>query len=533
MRGTLATTPQEALAQRATRRLAKRHLIDFSTYMAPRWYKPVLHHMYVANYLEQVARYIQTGGKEGIGRLMIFEPPRYGKSVQVSQFFPAWLLGNMPDCRIILASYGAELAEEDSLIVRNYVSSREYKSLFGDNTLEEYPVSLSEERASRGNWRLAEPHRGGVKAAGVGGGIVGFGAHLLNINDPFKGRKEAKSESYRRDVMTWYRSEAYTRLEEGGAVILTHTRWDTDDQAGQLLQQMASDDPDADQWTVVMLPEIALKAEEYPKNEEQFKENLMRGIYIPMEDQLGRKPGEVLWPQKYPLSAVKRKHANVLDFEAAAQFQQMPRLEKGEIFSDSDFGYVERAPLGLQWFAYVDLALGKTETSDFNAVAPVAMDADGVLYIRDVFKMRAIDEFLKMLKTWMLDDREQGTVWGIENHNFQSLVVKDFMTDRRLASVAVGGVDIPWSDKVEGARPWAIRAKHGMVKLVRGAWNQSFIRTAAGFPGAAHDDDIDSVSGGNHMIADGAIGGGKTASSEAIVVSAEQLFGEQLSVFGN
>ena len=365
-----------ALLEELDRKLAQKSLIDFSKYMAPRWYKPVRHHEFVAEYLEQVALYIRTGGKQGIGRLMIFEPPRYGKSVQVSQFFPAWLLGNMPDCRIILASYGAELAEEDSLIVRNYVTSREYAAVFGKKSTVEMPVELSEERASRGNWRLAEPHRGGVKAAGGRGGIVGFGAHLLNINDPFKGRKEAKSETYRRDVMTWYRSEAYTRLEEGGAVIITHTRWDPDDLAGQELQKMVSDDPDADQWTVVMLPEIALNEEEYPQTEEQFKENLARGIYIPMYgDQLGRKPGEVLWSEKYPLVSVKKKHANVLDYEAAAQFQQMPRLEHGELFTDSDFEIVERAPEGLQWYAYIDLALGKTETSDFNAVAPVGMDA--------------------------------------------------------------------------------------------------------------------------------------------------------------
>ena len=314
------------------------------------------------------------------------------------------------------------------------------------------------------------------------------------------------------------------RLEEGGAVIITHTRWDMEDLAGQLLQLMASDEPDADQWTVVMLPEIALKANEYPQNEEQFNENLRRGIYVPMEDQLGRKPGDVLWPQKYPPAVVRKKHANALEFESAAQFQQMPRLETGEIFNDGDFGYVDRAPSGLQWFAYVDLALGKTETSDFNAVGPVAMDNDGVLYIRDVFKMRAIDEFLKMLKTWMLDDREQGTIWGIENHGFQSQVVKDFLADKRLASVAIGGIDIPWKDKVEGARPWAIRGKHGLVKLVRGSWNQSFIRTASGFPGVAHDDEIDTVSGGNYMVANHAVGTSRTASSEAVVVSAEELF---------
>jgi len=520
----LMTNPEEALAQRAVRRLAKRHLIDFSSYMAPRWYKAVRHHMFIAEYLEQVALYIMTRGKEGIGRLMIFCPPRYGKSVQVSQFFPAWLLGNMPDCRIILASYGAELAEEDSLIVRNYVSSKSYKSIFGDSTIEEFPVTLSEERASRGNWRLAEPHRGGVKASGVGGGIVGFGAHLLNINDPFKGRKEAKSESYRRDVMSWYRSEAYTRLEEGGAVIITHTRWDPEDLAGQELQKMMSDEPNVDQWTVVMLPEIALKDEEYPKTDEQFNDNILRGIYIPMHgDQLGRKPGEVLWPEKYPLSTVQRKHANVLDFEAAAQFQQMPRMSEGEFFDDKDFVIVENAPAGLKWFRYVDLALGKNEKSDFNATVATAVDAAGNIYYRDMIRVRELNEFLERVVSAMLSDDELFTTWGFEDAAFQLLVTKELLKDARLSNVDFGPQK-PNGDKVERARPLQRRAKMGKVFLVRAPWNLTFVREASSFPDGKNDDQIDTASGGLQMIAENAGGNGKTVSSKAIVVDAESLF---------
>lgn len=529
---TTTITPRESLAERAKRRLAKRHLIDFSSYMAPRWYKPVRHHVFLGEYLEQVKIYIETKGQEGIGRLMIFEPPRYGKSVQVSQFFPAWLLGNIPDCRIILASYGAELAEEDSLIVRNYVSSKQFKAVFGDNTVEEWPVSLSEERASRGNWRLAEPHRGGVKAAGVGGGIVGFGAHLLNINDPFKGRKEAKSEAYRRDVMTWYRSEAYTRLEDGGAVIITHTRWDPEDLAGQELQKMVSDDPDADQWTVVFLPAIALDADQYPKNEVEFRENLSRGIFVPMGgDMLGRKPGEVLWPEKFSKTIVRKQMANVLDFEAAAQFQQMPRMSEGEFFDDQDFRTADKVPEGLHWFRYIDLALGKTETSDFNATVGTAMDALGNVYYRDMIRARDLNEFLGRVVESMLSDEEHGTTWGFEDVAFQMLVVQELLKDRRLAAVDFGPVK-PNGDKVERARPLQRRGKQGKVYLVRGPWNLSFVREASAFPDGKFDDQIDTASGGLQMIAENAGGIDKTASAEAVVVNAEDLFSNQLSAFG-
>jgi phage terminase large subunit-like protein len=82
-------------------------------------------------------------------------------------------------------------------------------------------------------------------------------------------------------------------------------------------------------------------------------------------------------------------------------------------------------------------------------------------------------------------------------------------------------------DKTQWAQPWRLRAKAGMVKLVRGAWNLSFVREAVSFPKGTNDDQVDTVSGGNQMIADNISGTGKTSSSEAIVVSAEQLFGEE------
>jgi predicted phage terminase large subunit-like protein len=516
--------PEQALLQRIEREQARRHLIPYSVYMSPRWYKPVAHHIFVAKYLEQVMQYIATGGKEGIGRLMIFEPPRYGKSTQVSQLFPSFLLGNIPDARIILGSYGAELADEDSMAVRGYVQSKRFGALFGDKSTMELPVSVSEERSSRSNWRLSDPHRGGVKASGVGGGIVGFGAHLLNINDPFKGRKEAKSEAYRRDAMTWYRSEAYTRLEDGGAVIITHTRWDPEDMAGNLLMQMVSDDPDADQWTVVMLPEIALDESEYPTTEEQFRENLARGLFIPMHgDQLGRKPGEVLWPEKYPLEAVRRKHANVMDFEAVAQFQQLPRMSEGEFFDDKDFNIIEKAPEGLQWYRYVDLALGKSKTSDFNATLATAMTPAGRVVYRDMIKERNLEKFLEMVVSAMLSDEERHTVWGFEDVAFQLLVVKELLKDKRLAGVDFGPVK-PNGDKVERARPLQRRAKQGLVDLVRGSWNLPFIRIASAFPDGKFDDDVDTASGGLQMVSDNATGNQKTASSEPVVVTADQLF---------
>lgn len=515
--------PEQARAERARRELARRHLIDYSTYVAP-WYQPARHHIYLAEKLEQVKRFIETSGREGIGRLLICEPAQYGKTEQASRLFPSWVLGDLPDTRIILCSYGADLATENSRITRNYVASEAYANIFGSRSSVDEPVELSLESRSVVSWNLKD-HRGSVFAAGVGGGITGRPANLIVIDDPFKSREDAESETYRKKVMSWYRSVVYPRVANtpGAAIIIMHTRWDQEDLAGQLLTQMVSE-PESDQWEVVFLPALALPEEQYPKTEAEFRENLLRGIYIPMGgDALGRKPGEPLWPERADAKKLANTRSNMLDYDFEAIFQQLPRMAVGEFFDDTDFRIIEKAPEGLQWYRYCDLALGETKTSDKNSNIAVAFDdKTGDLILRDRIKVRELDEFLAQVKTAMLSDDELNSEWGIEENAFQLLVVKDFLKDRALVRVRIRGVRAV-GDKVERARPWQRRAKQGRVKLVRGTWNLDFIREATSFPKGRHDDDVDTVSGGLQMIEDDG-GNLKTASAPALVVDAESLF---------
>jgi predicted phage terminase large subunit-like protein len=519
-------SPKQAQAEMARRELARRHLIDYSIYVAP-WYQPARHHIYLAEKLEQVKRFIETNGAEGIGRLLICEPAQYGKTEQASRLFPSWVLGYLPETRIILTSYGADLATENSRYTRNYVGSDLYANVFGARSAVDEPVELSAESRSVVSWNL-KGHRGSVFAAGVGGGITGRPANLVVIDDPFKSREDAESETYRRKVMSWYRSVIYPRVANtpGAAIIIMHTRWDQEDLAGQLLTQMISD-PDSDQWEVVFLPAVALAEDKYPQTEAEYRENLLRGIYIPMAsegDALGRKPGEPLWPERSDAAKLASTRANMMDYDFEAIFQQMPRMAEGEFFDDKDFGFIEKAPEGLQWYRYCDLALGATETSDWNSSIAVALDEKtGDLILRDRIKVRELESFLGQTKAAMLSDHEQGTEWGVEDVAFQRLVVQQFLKDKSLVKISIRAVK-PSGDKVERARPWQLRAKQGHVKLVRGPWNLDFIREATSFPKGRHDDDVDTVSGGVQMISEGSGGSMRTASAEAVVVMAEEMF---------
>lgn len=50
-------------------------------------------------------------------------------------------------------------------------------------------------------------------------------------------------------------------------------------------------------------------------------------------------------------------------------------------------------------------------------------------------------------------------------------------------------------DKVMRAMPWFSKAATGIVYMLAGEWNESFLDQLASFPGGMHDDKIDSVSG--------------------------------------
>ena len=54
-----------------------------------------------------------------IDRIMVFMPPRHGKSELVSRRYPAWAMGRHTERQIIAASYSAELAQDFGREVRN------------------------------------------------------------------------------------------------------------------------------------------------------------------------------------------------------------------------------------------------------------------------------------------------------------------------------------------------------------------------------------------------------------------------------
>jgi len=483
-------TPRQAAAERARRELARRRLAHFCQYVDAQYQVPA-HVALLAERLEQVARFIETEGREGIGRLMILMPPRHGKTELASRLFPAWMMGRRPDTRIILASYGADLAVKSSRAVREIVTGTAFQALFGRLSAVDEPVQLSSDSRNVQAWDLAQPHRGGLVAAGVGGGITGLSADLLIIDDPIKNREEAESEARRNLVDDWYRSSAYTRLSPWGAIVLFHTRWHPDDLAGRLLRRQLEG---GDAWTVVCLPALAL--EQYAESEAQQREMMRDGIYLPLEDALGRRPGEALWPERFGAEWLAERRLNLGAYDFEALYQQMPYLREGGFFRREWFTIVETGPSQVRArVRYWDKAA--SPTGDYTAGVLMSVGDDGYFYIEHVARMRAAsgERDRAMVEIGRRDYEALGPFLILHQQDPGSAGLDSARaTNEALAAAGLRARFEPVTgDKTVRAGPLAGMAQSGKVRIVRGEWNADFLDECAAFPNGRHDDQVDAA----------------------------------------
>src|SRR5215207_4991305 len=61
-------------------------------------------------HVEAMCHKLEKVGFERLRRLLITVPPRHGKSISAAVAFTAWMLGRDPSLKIMVASYGGDLA---------------------------------------------------------------------------------------------------------------------------------------------------------------------------------------------------------------------------------------------------------------------------------------------------------------------------------------------------------------------------------------------------------------------------------------
>ena len=478
------------------------------------------HQLHIIEQLEKV-----TSGE--CKRLMIFLPPRHGKSELVTVRYSAWRMQRDPSLNMILGSYNQQLANRFSRKVRRViadaVAQEESPSDAGtraslpanatrgedaENSRAGAPDSLrtgcpssdgamfpffsSKPANTIAEWETAAG--GGFRAVGVGGGVTGFGASLIVIDDPVKSRAEAESETYRENLWDWFNDDLYTRLEPNGAVILIQTRWHEDDLAGRLLKEMHHG---GEHWDVIDLPALAESNDECRMMNDECEPASHSSFDIHNSsfaaDVLGRLPGQALCPERFNETALEKIRRKLGTYSFSALYQQQPTPSDGGTFKREWFKkIIPYAPSGLKWKRGYDLAVSTKTTADHTASFRCAFDKEGNLYIADGFRKRI--EFPEQRRFIIERVRaEPDTEHGIELALHGQALIQDLRREPGVRGHLLRGIRAD-ADKLTRALAWAPLAEEGKVFLVRGPWIDEFIDEAAAFPLGHHDDQIDAVS---------------------------------------
>lgn len=298
-----------------------------------------------AMHIKKIAKALEDVEQGKIKRLMIFLPPRHGKTTLASEMFPAWFLGRNPDKSIIFTTYSQEFANNIGRKVRNIVASNEYKNIFPSTILSDDSSAASRFHTSKG---------GVYYAVGAGASITGRGAHILLIDDLIKNREEADSSLIRQKHKDWFSSVAYTRLEPNGAIVIIQTRWHNDDLSGWLLKEKKED------WTVISMPAITRDNEgmEY-----------------------------ALWPERYPLSNLKEIQNTISSRDWSALYMQSPQEGSNQVFKEEHMQYYRENPSlsDLNVYIFVDPANSKEKYSDNTAIVVIGAGKDGNIYLLDAY----------------------------------------------------------------------------------------------------------------------------------------------------
>jgi predicted phage terminase large subunit-like protein len=421
---------------------------DLAVYAALVWpkFEMARHHRLIIEQLEAIER-----GE--IDRLMIFLPPRHGKSLITSQLFPPWYLGRHPDRSVIAASYGSELALDFGRRVRNFVADPLQHAVFP-------ACKLATDSSAAHRFSLMAG--GAYYAVGAGGPLTGRGADLLLIDDPIKSDAQAYSALERRGLQSWYETVAYTRLQPGAAIVLIQTRWHEDDLAGWLLREHADDG-----WTVLNLPAIAETNEGW------------------------RREGDALWSKRFPVGKLNQIRAAIGGSAWAALYQQRPAAAEGAVFKREWWRTYTAATLPARFEKIVlslDTAFKSGKANDYSVGLVLGVGATG-FFVLDIVRERVEFPALKR-KVEMLAERWHPNVVLIEDKASGQSLVQELQTSSRLPVRPIK-VD---SDKVTRANAITPLIEAGRVLLPETApWLGDFLDELSSFPAAAHDDQTDAL----------------------------------------
>jgi len=367
--------------------------------------------------------------------------------------YGAYAFEKNPRDNVLVTAYNERIARRFSRKARVIVESRR---------------QLMTSSRAADEWGM--PEGGTFMSRGVGSPPTGVGFKRIIIDDPIRRREDAESINLREKAWDWFTDDIYTRLEPGGAMIIVATRWHHDDITSRAIES------EPNKWVVLKLPAIAEEA-----------------------DQLGRQPGESLWPERYSVEDLMRIKAVMLQNEGEygwqALYQQSPTQRSGAMIRQDRISTFQELPLSVGRFRRVIRAWDLASTrgaGDYTVGVKGALDNIGRFWILDVvIGQFDVDERDNIIYRTAEMDGKDVTI-RLPQDPAQAGKSQARYLLRMLHGYRVS-IQSPTGNKTLRAEPFAAQVNNFNVNMIAAAWNQPMLDEFRQFPMGRHDDIVDAT----------------------------------------
>jgi predicted phage terminase large subunit-like protein len=389
--------------------------------------------------------------------LAISVPSQQGKSMNITETLPSWLMGKYPRARIIMASYNETFASK--FLRRNRAKINEYGSeIFG--------LKITKDSSEE----IENSENGSIISKGLLGGITGNPGEFVIIDDPIKNRQDADSPTIRETLHEEWMNSVKSRLGVGAKVIVIQTRWHQQDLIGYLLE-----------------------------NEEHIEY-----VKLPIEcltdtDEMGRVYGELLVPEigrdRKWWDSFKKSFANTEGTRALNSIYYCnPSNEEGGIFkrawfednlytTDPTKTRYKLLPRIMHTVISVDATFKDTKKSDFVAIQVWGKSGQGNYLLSKVKRRMGFTETIKVIQEIIGQYPEYNAILVEDKANGSAIVEVLSRTYRSVIPVE------PYGSKEARASAVSPMLEAGNVHILD--IHGSLIEEAVDFPNSEHDDEVD------------------------------------------
>ena len=280
-------------------------------------------------------------------KLLIEAPPQHGKSEAVADAL-AWFAGKNPAIRTIFSSFSERLGVRTNLKLQKIFDSEKYKRVFPDTQINSKNSVTISGQTLRNREIVEFVGAGGYfRNTTVRGSVTGESMDIGVIDDPIKGRLDARSLTVRNATWDWLTDDFMTRLSDGGGLLIIMTRWHTDDPAGRLIKSDAN------------VRVVTFKA-------------------IAEEDEEHRLIGDALFPEHKSIEFLKQRRATMEPSSFNSLYQQTPvDLDNGESMFKFELPTYDAVPITIyRHVLRIDTAQKGGKANDHHAYSLVGYTFD-------------------------------------------------------------------------------------------------------------------------------------------------------------